>query len=75
MGPTVRVSLEHQGTREHPPIKEERDEAMRSARLVSRIFLNQGNGTFTSTNIIADDLAAMIVMTLRREGLLPKEEA
>ncbi|AWY05053.1 hypothetical protein SEA_HORTUS1_75 [Microbacterium phage Hortus1] len=71
----VRVCLEHQSNRQHAPIKDEPDEALRSARLVGRIFLNQGNGTFEITNIIADDLAEMIVLTLRREGLLPKEEA
>jgi len=74
MGPEVRVELTHQSNRQHPPIRGLDDEAMRSARLVARVFLNQGNGTFERTNIIADDLAEMIILTLRREGILQKEE-
>lgn len=38
-------------------------------------MLNQNNGTFTETNRIADDLAALIVRNLRSEGLLKEEEA
>lgn len=74
MARTVRVRLEHQTEGGFPAIRKDADEGRRSARLVARIFLNQGNGTFEETNLIADDLADMIVTTLRREGLLKEEE-
>lgn len=72
--PVARAFLEQHIHAELPAIPGDGDEARRSARLVARITLNQGNGTFSETNLIADDLADMIVTTLRREGLLKEEE-
>lgn len=43
---------------------------LRQARLVLRVLLNQGDGTFSTTNAIADDLAAAVVGNLRTNGCL-----
>lgn len=70
METTIRAALVYHAPERQPPIKHDHDEARRSARLVARIMLNQHDGTFTETNVIADDLAALIVRNLRSEGLL-----
>jgi hypothetical protein len=66
----ARTSLEHALGETVTPFAEEPVGPMRQARMDLRVLLNQGDGTFETTNAIADDLARAVVSNLRSAGYL-----
>tara|TARA_R110002051_G_scaffold314950_5_gene392669 strand:- start:1938 stop:2222 length:285 start_codon:yes stop_codon:yes gene_type:complete len=48
------------------PLNLETDETLRRARLLARVLLNQGDGTFVETNAVADDFARLLVAEVRK---------
>jgi len=57
------------------PLSTETDETMRRARLLARVLFNQGNGTFSETNAVADDFARLLVAEIRKVDAEQQQES
>lgn len=62
--------IEYVAENDVKPFEEEPVGPLRQVRLDLRVLLNQANGTFNTTNAIADDLAVIVVRNLRTQGYL-----